>query len=135
MHFGGSRRVRTADILLVREALYQLSYGPKIFVVGVFITALSQSMKLNPCNSKWWVQMDSNHRPTPYQDGALPLSYVPNSPPSRHTLMGTSTFTTCHSGFFEEDLCTEILRHCCNTYFFVAPLSSDYWNHTVEQAV
>ena len=26
---GGARRIRTVDILLAKQALYQLSYGPK----------------------------------------------------------------------------------------------------------
>jgi hypothetical protein len=49
---GGANRDRTDDLLLAKQALSQLSYGP---VEGV----------------GWWVWMDSNHRPPPYQDGAL----------------------------------------------------------------
>ena len=45
---GGPKRDRTADLLLARQALSQLSYGP---------TA--------------WALMDSNHRPHPYQGCAL----------------------------------------------------------------
>src|SRR4030081_1889958 len=49
---GGANRDRTGDLLLAKQALSQLSYGP----------ALTHG---------WWVWMDSNHRPPPYQDGAL----------------------------------------------------------------
>jgi hypothetical protein len=53
---GGANRDRTGDLLLAKQALSQLSYGPNSFpVAGV----------------GWWVWMDSNHRPPPYQDDAL----------------------------------------------------------------
>ena len=48
---GGAERNRTDDILLAKQTLYQLSYGPVCFA--------------------WWVRKDSNLRPPPYQDGAL----------------------------------------------------------------
>jgi hypothetical protein len=51
--FGGAKRNRTADPLLARQVLSQLSYGP------------IQGMKL------WWALVDSNHRPHPYQGCAL----------------------------------------------------------------
>ena len=47
---GGGERDRTDDPLLAKQVLSQLSYTPKI------------------C---WWVWLDSNQRPPPYQDGAL----------------------------------------------------------------
>ena len=47
---GGGERDRTDDLLLAKQALSQLSYTPR---------------------RNWWVWMDSNHRPPPYQDGAL----------------------------------------------------------------
>ena len=47
---GGAGRDRTDDPLLAKQVLSQLSYSPRI---------------------RWWVWMDSNHRPPPYQDGAL----------------------------------------------------------------
>ena len=50
---GGANRDRTDDLLLAKQALSQLSYGPRVSSIG------------------WWVWMDSNHRPPPYQDGAL----------------------------------------------------------------
>ena len=53
---GGANRDRTGDLLLAKQALSQLSYGPNpLPVAGV----------------GWWVWMDSNHRPPPYQDDAL----------------------------------------------------------------
>ena len=47
---GGDKRDRTVDPLLAKQVLSQLSYAPI-------------------CH--WWVLMDSNHRPPPYQDDAL----------------------------------------------------------------
>ena len=47
---GGGDRNRTDDPLLAKQVLSQLSYTP---------------------DDLWWVWMDSNHRPPPYQDGAL----------------------------------------------------------------
>ena len=46
---GGGERDRTDDPLLAKQVLSQLSYTP----------------------SEWWVWLDSNQRPPPYQDGAL----------------------------------------------------------------
>ena len=54
-HLGGARRDRTADPLLAKQVLSQLSYGP----VG------------SGLNDQWWVWEDSNHRPRPYQGRAL----------------------------------------------------------------
>ena len=46
---GGGERDRTDDPLLAKQVLSQLSYTPNL----------------------WWVWLDSNQRPPPYQDGAL----------------------------------------------------------------
>ena len=46
---GGANRDRTDDLLLAKQALSQLSYGPK----------------------NWWVWVELNHRPHPYQGCAL----------------------------------------------------------------
>ena len=55
---GGASRDRTDDLLLAKQALSQLSYGP-----------------LTPGNifqeSSWWVWEDLNLRPHPYQGCAL----------------------------------------------------------------
>jgi hypothetical protein len=48
---GGGERDRTDDLLLAKQALSQLSYTPD--------------------ENRWWVWLDSNQRPPPYQDGAL----------------------------------------------------------------
>ena len=61
---GGARRNRTDDLLLAKQALSQLSYGP---VAATHICYLLPDL----CHLMWWVWMDSNHRPPPYQDGAL----------------------------------------------------------------
>jgi hypothetical protein len=76
---GGAGRDRTDGLLLAKQALSQLSYSP--------VAALSRHPRLAfaaPCGRRrdpvarrrsaaanWWVWMDSNHRPPPYQDGAL----------------------------------------------------------------
>ena len=46
---GGANRDRTDDLLLAKQALSQLSYGPE----------------------DWWVWEESNFRPHPYQGCAL----------------------------------------------------------------
>src|SRR4030095_539017 len=51
-HDGGAEEDRTPDLLRARQALSQLSYGP---VSGL----------------RWWVWVDLNHRPRPYQGRAL----------------------------------------------------------------
>ena len=56
---GGDNRNRTDDLLLAKQALSQLSYAP----------GPTQSSMRRTCI--WWVLMDSNHRPPPYQDDAL----------------------------------------------------------------
>jgi hypothetical protein len=50
---GGGERDRTDDLLLAKQALSQLSYTPGL------------------PTRVWWVWLDSNQRPPPYQDGAL----------------------------------------------------------------
>ena len=57
---GGGRRDRTDDPLLAKQVLSQLSYAPR--------HRLLLPLQGPAC---WWVWMDSNHRPPPYQDGAL----------------------------------------------------------------
>jgi hypothetical protein len=47
---GGGERDRTDDPLLAKQVLSQLSYTPGF---------------------PWWVWLDSNQRPPPYQDDAL----------------------------------------------------------------
>ncbi len=59
---GGAMRDRTADLLRARQALSQLSYNP------------NDIKDLKPPLSserKWWVWVDLNHRPHPYQGCAL----------------------------------------------------------------
>ena len=50
--YGGGERDRTDDPLLAKQVLSQLSYTPDM-------------------SKEWWVWLDSNQRPPPYQDGAL----------------------------------------------------------------
>ena len=53
---GGARRNRTDDLLLAKQALSQLSYGPN---------------KPGAPQGEWWAWVDSNYRPHPYQGCAL----------------------------------------------------------------
>ena len=52
---GGAGRDRTDDLLLAKQALSQLSYGPV----------------LNGAGAKWWAWEDLNFRPHAYQARAL----------------------------------------------------------------
>ena len=53
---GGAGRDRTDDLMLAKQPLYQLSYGP----------SLRQERP-----GRWWAQADSNRRPHAYQACAL----------------------------------------------------------------
>ena len=52
---GGAERDRTADLMLAKHALSQLSYSPTL-----------GRMRL-----RWWAWVESNYRPHPYQGCAL----------------------------------------------------------------
>jgi hypothetical protein len=56
---GGANRDRTGDLLLAKQALSQLSYGPRDW----FLEGEKQWV--------WWVWVDLNHRPHAYQACAL----------------------------------------------------------------
>ena len=55
---GGAGRNRTDDILLAKQALYQLSYGPELGIAA-------------PSEHPWWAEEDLNLRPHAYQACAL----------------------------------------------------------------
>ena len=55
---GGAYRDRTDDPLLAKQVLSQLSYTP-VYPHAAY------------SGGGWWVWLDSNQRPPPYQDGAL----------------------------------------------------------------
>jgi hypothetical protein len=54
---GGARRDRTDDLLLAKQALSQLSYGPAV--------------RYPSKGGKWWAWEDLNFRPHAYQARAL----------------------------------------------------------------
>ena len=56
---GGAGRDRTDDPLVANQVLSQLSYSP-------MFRGTSRAHRV-----RWWVWLDSNQRPPPYQDGAL----------------------------------------------------------------
>ncbi len=59
---GGARRDRTDDLLLAKQALSQLSYGPP--------RTRRPDGSATP-TIDWWAWVDSNYRPHPYQGCAL----------------------------------------------------------------
>jgi hypothetical protein len=77
--FGGAERDRTADPLLAKQVLSQLSYSPSSSITGAFPLRLrQQSAPSIPINSqsiihicKWWAREDLNFRPHAYQACAL----------------------------------------------------------------
>ena len=80
---GGADGIRTHDLLVANQALSQLSYGPRIQMrnseFGVRserrpTAAVCRSLRIphSPLRIKnWWAQVESNHRPRPYQGRAL----------------------------------------------------------------
>ena len=59
---GGARRDRTDDLLLAKQALSQLSYGPAPVIGTLWVPSPSE---------KWWAWEDLNFRPHAYQARAL----------------------------------------------------------------
>ena len=71
---GGARRDRTDDLLLAKQALSQLSYGPfRDQVAGVRHqdNACPDARHLMPEAWSWWAWEDLNFRPHAYQARAL----------------------------------------------------------------
>ena len=76
--FGGAERDRTADPLLAKQVLSQLSYSPSSSITRRLIQVRQQSAPAIPINSlaiirkcKWWAREDLNFRPHAYQACAL----------------------------------------------------------------
>ena len=64
---GGGRRDRTDDLLLAKQALSQLSYGPGPVRVSMRnLRDPTRRMRL-----RWWAWEDLNFRPHAYQARAL----------------------------------------------------------------
>ena len=78
---GGGERDRTDDLLLAKQALSQLSYTPlarhhaRLRPSGYGGHQPSpmpgEASRSRVSGEGWWVWLDSNQRPPPYQDGAL----------------------------------------------------------------
>ena len=65
---GGARRDRTDDLLLAKQALSQLSYGPR----SRSLPAFNLPPAAKPRSSEgWWAWEDLNFRPHAYQARAL----------------------------------------------------------------
>ena len=64
MGTGGADRIRTDDPLLAKQMLSQLSYSPEARIPPLFLYRCGDSRS-------WWVWLELNQRPPPYQDGAL----------------------------------------------------------------
>ena len=75
--FGGAERDRTADPLLAKQVLSQLSYSPISSIARInpgsatFRISLIPSSQTLICISKWWAREDLNFRPHAYQACAL----------------------------------------------------------------
>jgi hypothetical protein len=98
---GGARRDRTDDLLLAKQALSQLSYGPDTVVSGTVVpdTVVSNTLcqasarwashprlQVRARDCGWWAWVDSNYRPHAYQACALTrLSYRPDRGESRRS--------------------------------------------------
>jgi hypothetical protein len=63
--FGGAERDRTADPLLAKQVLSQLSYSPNSLVPSAAAKPRQHQDKT------WWARVDSNYRPHAYQACAL----------------------------------------------------------------
>ena len=70
---GGAEEDRTPDLLRARQALSQLSYGPRVFRRSETPAVCSRKLMQTtvPFRVTWWVWVDLNHRPHPYQGCAL----------------------------------------------------------------
>ena len=80
---GGGERDRTDDLLLAKQALSQLSYTPlraasprppSHFVLRRAPSGFAlegEVLRSAKREAGWWVWLESNQRPPPYQDGAL----------------------------------------------------------------
>ena len=72
---GGARRDRTDDLLLAKQALSQLSYGPPDFAPSELRRASrprKPARQSKPRSGEdWWAWEDSNFRPHAYQARAL----------------------------------------------------------------
>jgi hypothetical protein len=67
LRIGGAERDRTADPLLAKQMLSQLSYSPSLVLL-----ALANVQTPNAAIRKiWWVWEELNFRPHPYQGCAL----------------------------------------------------------------
>jgi hypothetical protein len=73
--FGGAERDRTADPLLAKQVLSQLSYSPISSIARFprFGNFPRQVFHSRPAftNGKWWAREDLNFRPHAYQACAL----------------------------------------------------------------
>jgi hypothetical protein len=68
---GGARRDRTDDLLLAKQALSQLSYGPsRTYGLDLTATFPGDLAKIQPPR-EWWAWKDLNFRPHAYQARAL----------------------------------------------------------------
>ncbi len=84
---GGAEEDRTPDLLRARQALSQLSYGPGGVIrktnyhavifencpLAALRTHQTEAARQLPAmlTREWWVWVELNHRPHPYQGSAL----------------------------------------------------------------
>jgi hypothetical protein len=69
---GGARRDRTDDLLLAKQALSQLSYGPRSRSLPAFnLRPVHDLQNMTRGSEDWWAWEDLNFRPHAYQARAL----------------------------------------------------------------
>ena len=77
---GGANRDRTGDLLLAKQALSQLSYGPEVFGLPAAARDADRPPSLLRASARqpslltregWWAREDLNFRPHAYQARAL----------------------------------------------------------------
>ena len=99
---GGARRDRTADPLLARQVLSQLSYGPNFKVVKRLDLFIS-----------WWVWEDLNFRPHPYQGCALTTW-------ATDPVNLTYPWKYSKALFFIETICVSTTRHTFKAFYITS---------------
>ena len=67
---GGADRIRTDDPLLAKQMLSQLSYSPAARILRPRVLC-RRAVQYRRSFESWWVWLELNQRPPPYQDGAL----------------------------------------------------------------
>ena len=71
LRVGGAERIRTADPLLAKQMLSQLSYSPNGCEGNVRRAEGRTNRRGDPQLVRWWAWIELNYRPRAYQARAL----------------------------------------------------------------